>query len=130
MASSPVRDLPELPSPGPEWEGLQRHYEQLTMEALTAELARINSLQESLSRSSVSAMLDRAISSLDQPVLRSRRTAVPSRSPDRGQPTTSPSPLSALDRLLTSSRMGPRLAAKVTIASARAQGRRKDGPDG
>jgi hypothetical protein len=67
--------------------------------------------------------LSESRSSLDQPVVRSPRTALPtSGSPDRGQARSRPSPppmSSAVDLLAASRRLAPRIAARLVLSEAR-----------
>lgn len=129
MASSSRPRLTELQPPDSQedikrtFQGYQMALATMTTEQLTGELARINALLETQSRTTlidtVSAPLSDYISRLDQPVLRLRSTPPPSPQPrDRGAPPSPRSPQPSPLDLLFGSR-GRRLAAKLVAANAR-----------
>ena len=100
------------------------------------ELMELSTRQAQAIAESQASMLSRLLpassptSDLDEPVIRSMPTATPSsgREPDRGRPA-SPSPRQSSLELLglkRGGRMGPRLGAKLLIADARAQARRRE----
>lgn len=110
----------------PDWRAVEEAYRRMSPDRLLAELARINASLAEQGRSSVSSSLAQHLMSLDQPVLRSQRTADPSAPSDRGQrPSAIPASTSALDLLILSGRSGPRLAAKMVKAQAIARSRRE-----
>lgn len=115
------KPVPSLPMNDrlPDWAAVERAYSQMPRERLLEELTRINSLLGHQTRSVVSANLQQHLESIDQPVLRSQRTADPSQPPDRGRPPSQRSQPGALDLLISGRRIGPRLAAKLVQASAR-----------
>lgn len=116
-------------------EGAFEHYRTAlrTMDrtALLAHLTEINAQLESQRRETLSSALDPSAvlsglpSSIDLPVLRSIERDPPSspRGREAQASPRSPQP-SPLDLLARSSRIGPRLAAKLVAASARASARR------
>lgn len=100
--------------------------ERMSSSQLTQELTRINALMQQQAQSTTESLLRAKLEQESQPHASSTRTPDPSPDQDRGRPTTrSPQP-SPLDLLAASSRMGPRLAARLTLASARAQARRNE----
>jgi len=115
---------PDLPMSErlPDWKMVERAYEGMSRERLLAELTRIN---EALATQTRSAVTQQLMPDLDQPVIRSQRTADPSRPPDRGHPPSQTPPPGALDLLISGHRMGPRLASKLALASARSRTRRR-----
>jgi len=115
---------PDLPMSErlPDWKILERAYEGWSSERLLEELTRINALLATQTRSVVTANIQQP--DLDQPVIRSPKMADLSRPPDHDrQRSQTPQP-TAVDLLIGGKRMGPRLAQKLTLASARARTRR------
>ncbi len=106
----------------PDWKMVERAYEGMSQERLLAELTRINEALATQTRSVVTANLTQP--DLDQPVIRSQRMDAPSRPPDHERQRSQPSQPGALDLLISGHRMGPRLARKLTLASARARTKR------
>ena len=107
--------LPEL------WRQYERALERLTPQQLMEQLTAINSGLQPQPTSTLSNLLLDRLHSADQPVVSSTTKATPS-SADRDRPAASrpsppPSPIELLSR---SQRLGPRLAAKLVLASARA----------
>jgi len=109
---------------------LARQYEKvltrLTIPQLLGQLTQINGLLQAQSQVSVTEALLAHSRSADQPGAALTPKAIQSPSTDRAQPaspgsTTRPA---AWELLSASQRLGPRLAAKLVIASARAQQRR------
>lgn len=118
MASRLEPDLP-MSDRLPDWSTIERAYERMDRDQLLAELTRINGLLATQTRSVVSANVQ--LPDLDQPVLRSPRMAAPSRPSDHERRASRPSPPTALDLLISGGRMGPRLATKLMLASARSR---------
>ncbi len=107
----------------PDWKMVERAYEGMSRDRLLAELTRINEALATQTRSVVSQQITYQ-PDLDLPVIRSQKTEGPSRPPDHERRPSQPSQPGALDLLISGHRMGPRLARKLTLASARARTRR------
>ncbi len=105
----------------PDWKMVERAYEGMSQDRLLEELTRINGLLATQTRSVVTQQIQ---PDLDQPVIRSQKMDVPSRPPDHERRPSPPSQPGALDLLISGHRMGPRLARKLTLASARARTKR------
>lgn len=99
----------------------------LLLEHLTTINSQLQAERERQMALVTSAPLSAYISNLDQLVLRSTPRERQSRSPrDRAAPASPRSPQpSPLDLLSRSNRLGPRLAAKLVAASARAEANRR-----
>lgn len=122
MALRLESDLQSLEVPI-EWQGLDRTYARMTIPELLDELGRINSQQERRTRLDVSQMLSERMSEVDQPVVRSPRTDAPSLTRDQERrPSPTPQP-GALDLLISGRRVGPKLAARLVMASAKSRRR-------
>jgi hypothetical protein len=118
--------------------GYQEMLARMDPDQLRSELSRINALLETQSRTALSELvrsgpsvtLSDYLQSLDRLVVRSIEPERPSSSSPRGraaQASQTSRPLSPLDLLAGTSRLGPRLAAKLAAASVRASGRRDRG---
>lgn len=115
--------------------GYKKTLESLSPDQLMEHLTAINGQLELQQRALVSAVLSpsevlsASIASLDRPVLRSTPTAIQSPQPRGLAAQVSPShlPPRAVDLLASSSRLGPRLAAKLVAASARSRSMRERG---
>jgi hypothetical protein len=99
----------------------------MSPDQLLAHLTQINAAMEADRQTRMASLLasrSEHLSSLDQPVLSSTATATRPSPMDRAA-APSPSPaLSAVDLLASSQRLGPKLAQRLLMASARAQARR------
>lgn len=140
MASSSPRtltSLPELQPPDNEteirrsFEGFRLALAQMTPEQLMGQLTTINAALEAEARTRLAATVSEPLSAyiekLDRVVLRSTPSEIPSPSPrDRGDPRFPSRQPSPLDLLASSARLGPRLAAKLVVASARSRSRSAD----
>lgn len=138
MASSPpTNSPPPLPPPGrndPDrsWEAYRWALSRLTIPELLEHLTRINAAQEAQARSltattaaSLPSLAD-SLSSLDRIAPGPTAPASPWPTDRGGGPSpASPQP-SAVDRLAATAKLGPRIAARLLLASARAQRRRAD----
>ena len=115
------RQVPDLLTNGPplDLQKVQRAYEGMSQDQLLAELTRINEALARQTRSVVTQNIQ-AVSGLDQPVVRSPRMDAPSRPADPDPQRSRPSQPTALDLLISGRRMGPRLAQRLAMASARA----------
>jgi len=99
----------------------------MTPEQLMAQLADLSAKLEEQSRSTLTGLLSSPLSgyqhNLDNPVIRSPRTAAPSSAADRGaaasRPSPVPQPRSAIDLLASSKKLAPRIAAKLVASEAR-----------
>jgi len=118
MAWKPVPSLPLSEQKPLDLTTLEKAYAGWTTDQLLEELTRINGQLETQTRSVVTSQLQ---PDLDQPVVRSPRMVALSRPPDHDPQRSRPSQPTALDLLISGSRMGPRLARKLAIASARAR---------
>jgi hypothetical protein len=115
--------------------GYRQALSQMTPDQLIAQLTVINAQLEAQSRSTLTALLSPQLSdlqrSLDNPVLRSPRTATPSSPADRGAAASRPSPAlhqrSAVDLLAASKKLAPRIAAKLVASEARRARADRDG---
>lgn len=93
------------------------------MERLSALLTEVSTALQLQTRDQISSTLSAYSATQDRPVQRSMPRVAPS--PGRPDPRPEPSRQPAAWELLSSSRrLGPRLAAKLTIASARAESKR------
>lgn len=103
----------------------QRGLAMLSPSELMAELSRVSALLERQSNQALTSELLRASSSamdrLDPP---SDPMASPSGSSDRSSPPPTTAEPRSWELLARTSRLGPRLAAKLVVASARASARR------
>jgi hypothetical protein len=106
----------------PDWKTLERAYAGWSADQLIAELTKINALLATQTRSVVTNQMQPP--DLDQPVIRSQTMDAPSRPADLEPLRSRPPQPSALDLLISGQRMGPRLAQKLAMASARARARR------
>ncbi len=121
MVWKPVPDLP-MNERTLDLTVLERAYQGWSAEELLAELTKINGLLATQTRSVVTQQMRPP--DLDQPVIRSQTTVAPSRPADLEPQRFRPPQPSALDLLISGHRMGPRLAQKLAMASARARSRR------
>lgn len=119
-SSLPVIDEATMPEM---WRQYEQALSRLSPEQLMAQLTAINSGLQAQSTWPVQSLLEARLQSADQPLVRSvPKVSRPSM--DRAAAAASPSlPPSSLDLLSRSQRLGPRLAAKLVLASARAQAR-------
>lgn len=101
---------------------VERAIASLTPEQTLAQLAVVNGELSQQRRSLVTEAIQESVAELDRPVLRQPTTAERSPRQDRGLASSPishrPSP-GALDLLISSRRIGPRLAARMVQASAR-----------
>lgn len=130
MASSQRRGLQPL-SPPQEyrtWDGYRRALAALSPTQLMELLTSINGqlvAERERQMSSILASSQSSVEALDRPVLSSTRMATQRSPMDRGAlPSTFPQP-SAVDLLSASQRLGPKLAQRLMLASARATSRRE-----
>lgn len=139
--SHPASTLTELQPPGSvgaierTFEGYRAWLRTATPDQLREQLTKINAALEEQSRTTLQSMVERSgglsdyLTSLDRVQLRSTPPDLPSSHSPRGrgaQGSPRSRPPSPLDLLAGSGRLGPRLAAKLVAASARAS-RRRDG---
>lgn len=136
MGSQSPRTLSSLPELGPpdseeairrSFEGYRMSLASLTPDQLMAHLTQINLALQEQARASLAATVSEPLSDylekIDRVVLRSTPSEIQSPSP-RGlaaQGSPSSRPPSPLDLLASSNRLGPRLAAKLVVASARSR---------
>lgn len=109
------------------YDGYQQALTFLPPQQLMAELARVNALIESQSSSLLTGTLWQAShSEIDRPDLSPEPTwmSQSEAAPDRPLSPRSQPPVTAISLLAGTGRIGPRLAAKLVVSSARAQGRR------
>jgi len=129
MASEPGRtSWPSPPETVGEWAAVEKAIARMTPDELMTRLEHVNGLLSQQRRSLVTSELTSAVQELDRPVLRPTREERSSPSRDRGQSSspTSPRPSpGALDLLISSRRVGPRLAARMVQASARIETARR-----
>ena len=129
MDSSRRTSLERLSAPQEHrtWDGYRKALASLTPEQLMSLLATINSQLDAERDRRMSSILLSSPSSgdLDRPVLSSTRRETRPSPTDRGAPPSTFRPPSAVDLLSANQRLGPRLAARLMIASARAQSRRE-----
>lgn len=126
--SLPTRTLSDLPDPRDDpnlietFAGYRTALSTMTIDQLMTHSAELAALQQAQSASILTALISPGLSeysrSLDNPVLRSPRTASrPGSAADRGavasQTSSLPRPQSALDLLAGSRRLAPRIAAKL-----------------
>lgn len=116
------------------FEGYQQTIQTMPRDQLLAELARVNGLLESQSSNLLTSQLwqasHSAIDRLDQPPEPTSMTTGSSRfdaDPERPASRPSPEPSRAISLLAGTGRLGPRLAAKLVVSSARAQARKNGG---
>ncbi len=101
--------------------GYQRALPYLSNAELMSQLATINAALESQARESLtSVLLSDYRRTLDQPVLRSPTEGTPSQPADRATPPSPYRPPSPAELLAAAPRTGPRLAARLLAASAKA----------
>lgn len=102
----------------------------LTPERLMEELTRVNALLQDQSSSLLTGQLWQAsLSAIDRldPAGEPTSTTPFDPAPDRPTSRLSPAPpMSAISLLAGTGRLGPRLAAKLVVSSARAQSRRME----
>lgn len=130
--------------PVPNWQppnsraGLARSYQgfqQALRQMSPSQLLELSTRQAAMIQTETAALLQSTLSTLsgysesqDQPVLSRASTAIPSPDPnrptDRGAPASPIRQPGALDRLAESRRLGPRLAARIVLHSARSEARR------
>jgi hypothetical protein len=116
------------------FEGYQQTIQTMPRDQLLAELARVSALLESQSSNLLTSQLwqasHSAIDRLDQAQEPMSMTMDSSRfgaDPERPASRPSPEPSRAISLLAGTGRLGPRLAAKLVVSSARAQTRRNGG---
>lgn len=133
-----MTDLPRIPAMNRRelerlYEGYRHGLEQMTMPELMAHATQLGAMIEQ-DRAGQLALLMRSASrsSLDDPVIPSTPMAIPSpagpaRPADRGGAASAQRsrPSSPLELLASSTRTGPRLAAKLILADARRRARRE-----
>lgn len=130
MDSSRRTSLERL-SPSHEFQAWQGYAEALSRLSTTQLMELLTSINGQLvaererQMSSILASSRSSEEALDRPVLSSTRTATPRSPMDRGVPPSQFRPPSAVDLLSASQRLGPKLAQRLMIASARAQSRRE-----
>ena len=123
MAWKPVPNLRMSETP-PDWKTIERAYAGMSQDQLLEQLTRINEALGHQTRLDVTQQIrSRVASDLDQPVIRSPKTDAQSRPADHDRQRSRPSQPTALDLLISGKRMGPRLAQRLTLASARARSR-------
>jgi len=130
MASSRRRGLEPLTPPQEygTWDGYRRALASLSPSELMALLATINTGLTAERERRMASILTSSPSmaeALDRPVLSSTRMATQRSPMDRGVPPSQFQQQSAVDLLASSQRLGPKLAQRLMIASARAQSRRE-----
>ena len=130
MASSRRRGLEPLTPPQEydTWDGYRRALASLSPPELMALLATINTGLTAERERRMASILTSSPSmaeALDRPVLSSTRMATQRSPMDRGVPPSQFQQQSAVDLLASSQRLGPKLAQRLMIASARAQSRRE-----
>jgi len=130
MASSPRTSLEPLTPPQEyrTWDGYRQALATLSPEQLMGLLTSINGqLQEERARQMASTLASSQSleGALDRPVLSSTRMATQRSPMDRGTPPSTFRPPSAVDLLSSSQRLGPKLAQRLMLASARATSRRE-----
>lgn len=115
------------------YEGYQQNLAQMTPAELMAQATQLGAMIERDQKEQLlSLMRSGWRSSQDEPVLQSTRTGTPSQQPsagrpgDRGSAASAPprAPSNPLALLASSSRTGPRLAAKLVLADVRRRARR------
>ena len=121
MAWKPVPNLPLSDQKPLDLTLLEKAYRGWTAEQCLEELTRINLALATQTRSVVTAQMQPP--DLDQPVVRSQTMDAPSRPADHERRPSHQSQPTAVDLLISGRRMGPRLAQKLTLASARARSR-------
>jgi len=110
------------------FDGYQTALNFLPPQQLMAELSRVNALIESQSSSLLTGTLWQAShSEIDRPDLSPEPLSMSQSQPDPDRPLSprSPAPTSAISLLAGTGRIGPRLAAKLVVSSARAQSHRQ-----
>jgi len=109
------------------FDGYQTALTLLPPQTLMQELARVNALIESQSSNLLTGTLWQAShSAIDQPDHSPEPLSTGQSDRDHDRPTSpQPRPASATDLLAGTGRIGPRLAAKLVVSSARAQARRQ-----
>lgn len=126
MASSSPPRINEL-----EIDASARAYEQslksLTIPQLHSLLAQINGQLQAQATASVTALLTERLAQESQPLERSTRMPTRSSPPmDRGQAPSPSRPPSPLELLVSGNRIGPRLAGRLVLSSARAVARSRE----
>lgn len=115
------------------FESYQQTLTGMSTPQLLAELARVNDLLQAQSSSLLTSQLwqasHSAIDRLDQAQEPMSMTSPSPSEPDPSRPTSRPpqEPSKAISLLAGTGRLGPRLAAKLVVSSARAQTRRNGG---
>lgn len=110
------------------FDGYQTALSFLPPERLMEELARVNGLIESQSKSLLTGTLWQAShSEIDRPDQAQEPLSMSQSGPGQDRPLSprSPTPTSAISLLAGTGRIGPRLAAKLVVSSARAQSHRQ-----
>jgi hypothetical protein len=113
------------------WQAYQRWLAMLDQQQLASHLTEINAQLQSQATArilSTSQALSDYRQTVDRPVVSSTPTASPSSLMDRAREPFPGSPApDALSLLSSSQRLGPRLAARLVLASARAAARKDEG---
>jgi len=110
------------------YDGYQQALTFLPPATLMAELARVNALIENQSSNLLTGTLWQAShSEIDRPDLSPEPLSMGQSQPGHDRPLSprSPAPTSAISLLAGTGRIGPRLAAKLVVSSARAQSHRQ-----